>query len=201
MFIRFMHEFNGNWYVWGGAKNGAANGGPEKVKAVWKYVEDRFKTLKVRNAKWFWAPHGPSIDLTTEEWNDVKHYWPGGDYVDWVDLDAYNFYPKDPWGHKRPYRDFANCFRDLYNKCQQLGNQPLLIAEFGSGESEHEGVTKADWITDAFSKIKTKYPRIKMFTWFHINKEHDWRVNSIPEVLDAFLEALKDPYFIGRPMK
>jgi endoglucanase len=199
--IRFLHEFNGNWYVWSGFKNGGAQGGPQKVKAVWKYVVDRFKDLGATNAEWLWTPHGPSIDLTTEEWNEVKNYWPGTEYVDWIGLDAYNFYPKDPWGNKRPYRDFDNCFRELYNKCKVLGNQPIIIAEFGTGEFEYEGKTKADWIAEAFAKIKKDYPRIKMFTWFHINKEHDWRVNSSPEALASFRKALEDPYFIGSPIK
>jgi beta-mannanase len=199
--IRFLHEFNGNWYVWSGRKNGAENGGPEKVVAVWQYVVDRFRDIGADNALWLWTPHGPSIDLSTEEWNDVKHYWPGDDYVDWIGLDAYNFYPKDPWGGERPYRDFDNCFRDLYDKCAQLGNHPMAIAEFGTGEFEYKGLTKSDWVKDAFTKIKTEYPRIKLFTWFHINKELDWRVNSRPETQQAFQEVLKDPYYIGSPFK
>ncbi len=56
-----------------------------------------------------------------------------------------------------------------------------------------------DWITEAFTKIKTEYPRIKLFTWFHIKKELDWRVASSPEALEAFKEAMEDPYFIGNP--
>ena len=197
--IRFMHEFNGNWYVWSGNKNGQGNGGPEKVVAVWKYVVDRFKQAGADNVKWLWVPHGPSIDLSTEPWNDVSNYWPGDAYVDWIGLDAYNFYPKDPWGNGRPYRDFDNCFRELYDACAVLGNQPMMIAEFGTGEFEHQGSTKADWITDAFDKMKTQYPRIKIFTWFNINKELDWRVNSSPEALEAFQAAMKDPYFRGYP--
>jgi hypothetical protein len=197
--IRFLHEFNGNWYVWSGNKNGGANGGPEKVVAVWKYVVDRFNQAGADNVKWLWVPHGPSIDLTTEPWNAVSNYWPGDEYVDWIGLDAYNFYPKDPWGGQRPFRDFDNCFRELYDACAVLGDQPMMIAEFGTGDFEHEGRTKADWITDAFNKIRTEYPRIKAFTWFNINKEHDWRVDSSPEALEAFRTAMDDPYFIGYP--
>jgi beta-mannanase len=191
--IRFMHEFNGNWYVWSGNKNGGAHGGPAKVIAVWQYVVDRFKTIGAANAQWLWTPHGPSIDRSTEEWNEVQHYWPGDKYVDWIGLDGYNFYPKDPWGNQRPFRDFDNCAK--------LGRQPMIVAEFGTGEFEYENKTKADWISDAFSKIENEYPRVKIFTWFHINKEHDWRVNSSPEALKAFQKALSDPYFIGSPLK
>ena len=75
----------------------------------------------------------------------------------------------------------------------------MMIAEFGTGEFQHEGMSKADWITDTFQKIRTNYPRIKIFTWFNINKELDWRVNSSPEALKAFQAALDDPYFIGYP--
>ena len=75
----------------------------------------------------------------------------------------------------------------------------MMIAEFGTGEFESEGLDKAAWITDAFSKIKTEYPRVKIFTWFNINKELDWRVNSSPEALEAFRTAMEDPYYIGSP--
>lgn len=197
--MRFLHEFNGNWYVWSGNKNGKENGGPEKVIEVWKYVVDRFKAKGADNVKWLWVPHGPSTDLSTEAWNDVANYWPGDAYVDWIGLDGYNFYPVDPWGGERPLRDFDNCFRDLYDACKVLGEQPMMIAEFGSGEFEHDGFDKAAWITDAFSKMKTDYPRIKIFTWFNINKELDWRVNSSPAALEAFKKAMDDPYFIGSP--
>lgn len=197
--MRFMHEFNGNWYVWSGNKNGGPDGGPEKVVEVWKYLVDKFRSVGADNVKWLWTPHGPSTDLTEEPWNNVSNYWPGSDYVDWIGLDAYNFYPKDPWGGIRPLRDFDNCFRALYDSCAKLGDHPMMIAEFGTGEFEFEGFDKAAWVTDAFNKIKTEYTRVKIFTWFNINKELDWRVNSSPESLEAFQKAFADPYFIGSP--
>lgn len=196
--IRFLHEFNGNWYLWSGNKNGRENGGPEKVVAVWKYVVDKFREIEADNVKWIWNPHGPSIDVPDEEWNNIKNYWPGKDYVDWIGMDAYNWYPKDPWGGKRPFRSFDNCFKELYTQCTQLGKHPIMIAEFGSPEFNYKGKTKADWISDAFSKIKNEYPQIKMLAWFHINKELDWRVNSSPESLEAFKKAVASPYFYGR---
>jgi hypothetical protein len=199
--IRFLHEFNGNWYVWSGNKNGRENGGPERVVAVWKYVVDRFKQVGADNVKWLWVPHGPSTDLSTEAWNEVSNYWPGDKYVDWIGLDGYNFHPKDPWGGTRPLRHFDDCFRALYDACAVLGDQPMMIAEFGTGEFHSGNFDKAAWITDAFTKIKTEYPRIKIFTWFNINKELDWRVNSSPEALEAFRKAMDSSYYIGSPYR
>lgn len=193
--IRFLHEFNGNWYLWSGNKNGRENGGPEKTVAVWKYVVDKFREVGADNVKWIWNPHGPSTDVSEEAWNDIKNYWPGNDYVDWIGMDAYNWYPQDPWGGKRPFRSFDNCFKNLYEECTQLGDRPIMIAEFATPEFGYSGLTKADWITDAFTKIKTDYPRIKLFIWFQINKELDWRVNSSEESLEAFKTAMNDDYF------
>jgi hypothetical protein len=199
--IRFLHEFNGNWYIWGGKKNGGADGGPLKVAAVWRYVVDRFRKAGATNAKWVWCPHGPSPDLSQEPWNQIANYWPGSDYVDWIGLDAYNWYPKDPWGGQRPYDSFDSCFKNLYKECSVLGDQPMMIAEFATCEFQYNNLTKADWIRDAFHKLKSEYPRIKIFTWFHINKELDWRVNSTPAALQAFRDAMSDPYYIGATSK
>lgn len=198
--IRFLHEFNGNWYLWGGKKNGGARGGPAKVVAVWKYVVDKFREAGATNVKWVWCPHGPSPDRSNEKWNDIRNYWPGDGYVDWFGLDAYNWYPKDPWGGIRPYDSFKSCFKDLYDSCKALGNQPMMIAEFASGEFTLNGITKADWIREAFTQMKSYYPRIKIFTWFNVKKELDWRVNSSPESYSAFLAEMKDSYFIGSPI-
>lgn len=194
IYIRFLHEFNGNWYLWSGNKNAGA----KKVVDVWKYVVAKFKAIQANNVKWIWNPHGPSIDITTDNWNEIKNYWPGDEYVDWIGMDAYNWYPKDPWGGKRPYRDFNNCFKELYEKCTKLSNKPIMIAEFGSPEFKFQNTNKAKWITNSFHEIKTNYPRIKLVLWFHINKELDWRINSSESALKAYKKAINDPYFFGK---
>lgn len=86
--IHFLHEFNGNWYVWSGNKNGQANGGPAQVVTAWKYLVARFKAKDADNVKWVWTPHGPSIDWSEAQWNKVSNYWPRDDYGDWICLDA-----------------------------------------------------------------------------------------------------------------
>jgi beta-mannanase len=197
--IRFLHEFNGNWYVWGGLKNGAANGGPEKVKKVWQYVVRRFRAVGATNVLWMWCAHGPTIDVPKEPWNEVSAYWPGADFVDWFSIDGYNWYPKDPWGNVRPYQDFDTAFKDTYDKLLALAHKPISIGEFASGEFTKDEKNKATWIRETFRKIKTDYPWIKLITWFQIKKELDWRVNSSPEALAAFKEALADPYYLSDP--
>ena len=195
--LRFLHEFNGDWYTWSGNKNGRENGGPEKVKLVWRYVVDRFRAAGALNVKWIWCPHGKTIDRSEEAWNDLLNYWPGADYVDWHGMDAYNWYPKDPWGNARPYQSFEDCFSDVYQQLLALALKPVIIAEMGSGEFTKGKINKAAWISESFARMKQEYPWIKMYTWFNIKKELDWRVNSSPEALEAFRTAMADPYFLS----
>jgi len=121
-------RINGNWYVWSGNKNGQANGGPAQVVAVWKYVVARFKAKYANNVKWVWTPNGPSIDRSEAEWNKVSNYWPGDEYVDWIGLDAYNFYPWDPWGSERRSEILTLVFDNFTMTVQYLVDQPMMIA-------------------------------------------------------------------------
>ena len=60
---------------------------------------------------------------------------------------------------------------------------------------ERDKSRKAVWVKEAFDKIKNDYKRIKIFTWFNIDKEADWRVDSSNETLKAFRSAISDTYY------
>ncbi len=200
VYIRFLHEFNADWYVWSGYKNGAEINGPEKVKQVWKYVVDRFKAIGAHNALWGWCVHEPSIHVPLEPWNDIENYWPGNDYVDWVGIDGFNFYPENPERINPSYLSFDDCFRATYDKIVQLTNKPVFIMT-GSGEFllSDKKTNKTTWVNDAFLKIKTEYPQIKMYCWFnhYFNERADWRIHSSEEVLEAFRNNMDDPYYLS----
>jgi len=197
--VRFLHEFNGSWYVWGGVKNGGADGGPEKVRSVWQYVVRRVRAAGASNVLWMWCPHGPTIDVPVAPWNELSAYWPGEEYVDWLAIDGYNWYPRDPWGHVRPYQDFDAAFKDTYDELLALTHKPIAVGEFASGEFVLGEKNKASWIRETFQAIEDRYPWIKLVTWFQIKKELDWRVNSTPEALAAFRQAIADPYYLSDP--
>lgn len=199
VFIRFLHEFNGNWYTWSGNKNGGPQGGPDKVRRVWQYVVSRCRAQGATNFLWVWCPHGPSIDVSPEPWNRVEAYWPGDAYVDWFGIDAYNWYPRDPWGNDRPYRDFDRLLGKVYRNCLNLADKPVMIAEIASGEFQYQGIDKAQWITNLFRSL-AKEPRIRMLVWFNIQKELDWRLDSSPPCLEAFRTATSLPWVKAGPL-
>ncbi len=198
--IRWGHEMNGNWYQWGGVNNGGGEmtgygdphkpDGPERYIDAYRYIHDFFERVGAKNVIWVWSPNeGNPIG---ESWNEIENYYPGDDYVNWLGMDGYNWGTSRSWSH---WRSFDDIFSDLYRRLSILApDKPIVIAEFASSE---EGGNKAQWINDAFQKIKTAYPRIKVFIWFDIIKETSWAVDSSSASLEAFRKAMQDPYYVG----
>ncbi len=192
--IKLLHEFNSNWYVWGGYKNGGIKGGSKKVVRVWQYVVDIFTTQNANNIKWVWCPHEPSVDVSTEEWNDIINYWPGDEYVDLLGIDGFNFFPENPERSNPSFLSFGELFDETYKKMLNISNKPISIMT-GSAEFKREGIidSKSKWIEDAFNSISTKYKNVNTMFWFNFkfNESANWRVDSSDITLDTFKRVLK----------
>ncbi|MEM7119387.1 MAG: glycosyl hydrolase [Chloroflexota bacterium] len=199
--LRWGHEMNGDWYPWSGVANGggtldgfgdpAVADGPERYVAAYRYIHERFAETGADNVLWVWCPNAPIATMTAAlgEWNDAAHYYPGDAYVDWLCLDGYN------WGSSTygqtfnsRWSSFDEIFAESYQQLQAINDEkPMMIGEFASTE---EGGDKAAWITATYQTIAEDYPQIRAVTWFHINKETDWRIDSSPESLAAFKTAV-----------
>jgi beta-mannanase len=195
--LRFAHEMNGNWYPWDGFHNGESDG-PEKYQRAWLYLYNVRQALKADNVKLVWCPN--NANQPTAPWNTPAAYYPGDQYVDWIGMDGYN------WGYSA-WQSFDAVFENIYETLTALTARPLLIGEFSCAEPGGDKATivanptivgKANWIVDAFARIKSNYPRIKIFCWFNINKERDWRVNSSSLAEAAFKKALQDGHFSAK---
>jgi mannan endo-1,4-beta-mannosidase len=184
VFLRILHEFNAGWYVWGGEKNGGADGGPELVKRCWIYLVDKFREQNVDNVRWLWCVHEPSVQVSLEEWNQVRNYWPGHDYVDALCMDGFNFYPENPEREHPEFMDFETLFSEMYKQVTALSAKPVFIMTGTSEFSRKGGISrKADWINDAFAKIRNIYTHISVVSWFHykFNDKINWRIDSSKE--------------------
>lgn len=184
IYIRFAHEMNGNWYAWDGSHNGGSSGGTVKYIKAWKHVHAIFTSVGASNVKFVWSPDHK--DTPAETWNKAVNYYPGDAYVDWIAFDGYN------WGNG-DWKSFDQVFSPIYATFEAYG-KPMMIGEFACSET---GGDKAAWITDALSKIKSNYPKVKMINWFNIDKERDWRIDSSTTALSAFQNAIQDSYFSG----
>ena len=203
LFIRLGHEFNGDWYTYGGANNGGGTlagfgdptkaDGPERFIAAYQRVHDLFEAQNVDNVVWVWCPNNGSSP--NETWNVPEAYYPGDSYVDWIGFDGYNFGTSQTWSG---WTSFFNVFNSLYTKFKTY-DKPIMLGEFASVE---QGGSKSQWITEGYlTWLKFGYPKIKAATWFHISKLEggvltDWRINSSALSLSAYQSAIADPYFL-----
>ena len=186
VFLRFAHEMNGNWYPWDGEHNGGVGGGPDKYKKAWLYIYNVRQAVGADNVYLVWCPN--NTNQPGDAWNTIAAYYPGDQYVDWVGMDGYN------WGYTS-WQSFDAVFGSLYQTLTFLTQKPLMIGEFSAAE---QGGNKSAWITDALLKISSTYGRVKIFCWFNINKERDWRTCSSPSAEAAFRNSLQNSYFLDR---
>lgn len=183
LFLRFAHEMNGNWYPWDGAHNGAA-AGPENYKQAFIYIYNVRQQVGATNVYLVWCPNNTSVP--SDAWNTIAAYYPGNQYVDWIGMDGYN------WGYGS-WQEFDALFEEAYQTLTALTSKPLLIGEFASASLEG---SRAEWLTDTFSKINNNYPRIKAFCWFNTNKERDWRITTYPSDEAAFRQGISGSYYL-----
>jgi len=169
VYLRPMHEMNGDWYPWGGTVNGNT---AKAYRAAWRHLHDVFEREGATNVRWVWCPLNADAPATRA--NAMERYYPGARYVDVLALDGYN------WGSEHPeyggWQSFRSVFKDAYRRLKALGDQPIWIAEVGSSD---EGGDKARWVRGMFATA-ARWRRLKAIVWFDLDKEEDWRATSVP---------------------
>jgi beta-mannanase len=175
IFLRPMHEMNGNWYPWGGSVN---NNSTELYLQAWQHIWKLVHKNVGSNIQFVWSPYVTSYP--SEQGNAIERYYPGDDYVDWVGIDGYN------WGttiDENGWLSFKQIFEDAYKNLVNISQRPLMISEFACSEN---GGDKAKWITEAFDSLRKLFKRIDIVIWFDEKKECDWRIASSIQTLNAF---------------
>jgi beta-mannanase len=175
VYLRPLHEMNGNWYPWCGTVNGNA---PEDFAAAWRHIRNIVTAEVASGIKWVWSPYAHSYPM--EPFNGIDRYFPGDALIDWVAIDGYNWGTSMNWS---TWQSFEEIFSDAYETAITMSRRPVMIAETASSEV---GGSKEQWITDAFRVLKTRFQKVKILVWFDISKECDWRIASSQGSLKAF---------------
>lgn len=201
VFLRFAHEPDNPQYPW--SKTGGNS--PEEYKKAWRYVNDIFREEGAENVIWVWNP-----------WKDVnmKEYYPGGDYVDWIGVTGLNYglAAGDGLWHSfaslyEPYRYQISFFEDL-----SIMKKPVMIAEFGTTPY---GGSQAEWTEEALYNIRNRYPEIQGLVFFYSKEDKNWATEWRPSPQTPFIdwtfpdtarlepvrESLQKPPFSNRPEK
>ena len=192
--LRPLHEMNGDWYPWCGTVNGNT---PAGFVAAWRHMHDVFVQEGATNVTWVWGINCNSIPGTPE--NAAQNYYPGSAYVDWVALSGFNT------GRHRngtPGPSFSRLFSTPLTYLRTLG-KPIAISEIGCAGTPAD---RAAWISDAFNNLSAQYPEIKAMVYFDAletgakSGTHDWRINTSPESVRAYVDAVSSGYFLAGPM-
>ena len=179
VFIRWAHEFNGDWYPWS-----LHLVGPEQYAKTFRYIVNFFRARGADNVKWIWCPN-------TDRALPPQSY-PGAEYVDWIGVDIYNF---GAWSKDKGWEGFDRLFYNTYKLLRgRYPEKPIMIGEMGCAQ---KGGDKASWIKEFGSALKNRYPGVLSFVWFNIHKEADWRIESSSVARAAFMEVVSDSRYSG----
>jgi hypothetical protein len=179
--LRWGWEMNGDWYPWGAAKNDRDASG---YVSSWRRLHDIFADEGATNVAWVWSPNWN--DSPDEDWNDMRDYYPGDEYVDWVGVSGYNLRRELP----------GRLFDGIYGR--YTSRKPLIITEVGA--VDRGGSTKADWIS-LFDEWLARHPAVGAVAWFdtdtHPGYDEKWRVDTDPGSLAAYRAMVNAPYLAG----
>jgi hypothetical protein len=134
------------------------------------------------NVQWVWAPNCQSSPHYG--YNDLRNWYPGDDYVDWVAVDAYDT-PAYQGGYRRRVVDSAipalNVIRSF------APTKPFMIAEIGSDSESVSGLGtdylgKGRFLKELCEIVKSE-SYIKAVVYFNVDKKeqgdfHKWSAFS-----------------------
>jgi hypothetical protein len=199
--IRFDHEMNSTWYPWvedDGHGNSVNGNQPGDYVKVWQHVWNIFQAAGANQyVIWDWSPN--IINNLTPAHQTLAYnesLYPGDQYVDWVGLSGYL---RPPYATNQAYT-FDYTFTPSLNILRQITNKPIILSEVGASET---GGHKVAWITSFFQALaEPQNADIIGFAWFDeaistyidgVLGTNDWRVDSRPDTLAAFIAGLTTP--------
>ncbi|MHB8355062.1 MAG: glycoside hydrolase family 26 protein [Vulcanimicrobiaceae bacterium] len=168
VFLRPFHEFNGNWYPWGLANQGADSAADTAFINAWRHIYAIFQQQGATNVKFVWCYQNFSVPNTASApWNDPSKAYPGDAYVDWIAFDAFNLGSST---NGRPWQSFDTIVRPAYELAVSISpSKPVMIAEIASNEYGDGGNKKAAWVSQMLSELASPsnpYPNLRLISWF-----------------------------------
>jgi beta-mannanase len=205
--IDFAAEPNGDWFPWSGIYNGAGKmegygdpgipDGPELYRDAYRHIITLFKSENVSRVTWVF--HVNAAGAPDEQWNDLKYYYPGDEYIDWLGFCAYG---PQRWGES--YQRLIDIMNPVYEKlCKLSQTKPIAVLEFGAADYL-PNVNKALWVQSALYTVQLpEFNRIKAVGWWNSSwKNNDGTISAIqidssPESLRFYREAIAQPVFVA----
>lgn len=152
--VRVMHEMNGFWYPWGVRANGNR---PADFVHAWRHVHRVFDSQGARNVSWVWSIN--NLEWPDGEGRDIRNYYPGSRYVDWVSTSGFNWGTAYKWSS---WRSADQLYGSTYRALARFG-KPIMISEIGTTAL---GGDPSAWITSTLARLRGAYPRLRAVVWY-----------------------------------
>lgn len=167
--LSFGHEMNGDWYPWGTAQTTAAS-----FVAAWRHIHELFAAAGADNVIWIWNPN----IITPMPGVQLKPYWPGEAYVDWVGITGY-FALTGP-------HTFDGVYGQTMTEIRQFTNKPFIIAE----TAVETGPSDTASVRNLISGVE-QHSDVLGLIWFSYEKNGvDWSIDDRPAVRAAVAASL-----------
>jgi beta-mannanase len=124
IWLRPLHEANGDWYDWGIAKAGAGNTDQNLIEA-WRHIVSIFRDEGVANVKWVWTTNATNSGSAS-----FAGHYPGDAWVDMISIDGYNWGTAQSWSR---WQSFEQVFGPAYAALGGI-DKPVFIPEFSCSE-------------------------------------------------------------------
>lgn len=168
--IGFAHEMNGAWYSWGWRHTA-----PATWVEAWRHVVTVFRRQGASNVTWLWTVNRSQPGL-----GPLPDYWPGSNYVTWVGIDSYYYWPRDT---------FQSNFAPTIKQVRAITRKPILLAETAIGQISGQ----ATKIPNLFAGIRRDH--LLGLVWYDVHQtdppvHQDWRLEGHPAAIAAFRKGL-----------
>jgi hypothetical protein len=191
--IRFMHEFEGDWYSWSLAHNGQD---ASKYVAAFRHVVDRFRARGATKVKWMWCVNSDYYPYKHFNW--VVPAYPGNSYVDIIATDIYNnHYPTAlPW-----WRSFRwQTTESYYYLTKYFPTKPLYICEVGCRErfssEDPSSESKGAWYARMDKELQSEFRKVRALIFFNSAPDQNWFINSSASALQSLTDNIwNDNYY------
>ena len=206
LIMEFGPEVNGDWFPWNGTWNGgkktdsygdkAEPDGPERFKDVLKMIIQLSREAGANNITWVF--HVDSAKSPEADWNDIKHYYPGDEFIDWIGISVFGAQlPTHEW------HLFQNKLKRFVPDLENLKSaRPWLIAEMAVIESTNDPDKKAVWLRQALRFIEAGiFPKVKGITYWNspgwlANEKANFKVDSSEQALESFKSEISKTFWL-----
>ena len=147
--VRYMHEFNYDWYPWGG--------NPAMFETQW----DRFFARMPPNVKAVWCPTAPFAAAGVGPWLTMRRR------PDIIGLDSYARYGCYAFGDA-----FGPTIREVQHVMRLP--QPVMVCE----TAVPRGQKQAQWVREMWWWVAENAPGLAGVCWFDLDKEEKWALTD-----------------------